>query len=99
MASKSITIRWIRTGFQPGEKIMFRSNYRQFFANIKIKIVKLITVLLARGPQKISSPKSLQIQNPPTIPGIFNPANIIPYQILGGKTVKNDQRDPQTAEI
>ena len=44
MASKPINVRWIRTGFQPYWKIFIALCYRQFFTNIKIKIIKLIPV-------------------------------------------------------
>ncbi len=52
-------------------------------------------------PQKLSSLKSLKIQNPPLLSGIFNPATIINVfliKIQCGKTVKNVQIDPQTTD-
>ncbi len=55
-----------------------------------------------QGPQKLSSLKSLNILNPPPIPGIFTPGTIMEiasFQILGCKTVKIVQQDPQTMEI
>ena len=48
MASKPITIRWIRTGFSQTEKSCIASNYRQFSTNIKIKIIKLKLVLILK---------------------------------------------------
>ncbi len=41
-----------------------------------------------QGPQKLSSLKSMKIQNPQPIAGIFNQNSLV-CQILGGKTVKN----------
>ena len=49
MGSKPINIHWIRTGSQLHEKkSCIGSNYRQFAINIKILIIKLIPLLLAR---------------------------------------------------
>ncbi len=49
-----------------------------------------------KGPQKLSSVKSLNIQKPPPIPGIFTFAtirNYLPYKIQCSKTVKNVLND------
>ncbi len=52
----------------------------------------------SHGSQKLSSIKSLKIENPTTdtghIPSTNHQKNI-PYQILGDKTVENVQIDPQ----
>ncbi len=54
MASKPITIRWIRTGSQPDWKIMYSIELHQ--TNIKIKIIKLKPVLSANvlGPSGLT---------------------------------------------
>ena len=51
---------------------------------------------LAKNSLKITS-----IQNPSPIPASFTPQHQkwLPYQILGGETVKNVQTDLQTTEI
>ena len=41
-SSKPINIRWTRTGSQTIKKSCIATNYRQFFPNIKIKILILI---------------------------------------------------------
>ena len=41
-----------------------------------------------RSSARKNSLKSLKIQNPPPIPGIFTPPEKA-YQILGGKTINN----------
>ena len=62
----------------------------------------LYTVLNKQGPQgshKLSSLKSLKIQNPSPKPGILTPAQpseMASFSNLGGKTVKNVQIDPLT---
>ena len=55
-----------------------------------------------QGLQKFSSLKSLKIQKPTLISSTFTPATIrkwLPYPILGSKTVRNVQINPQTTEI
>ena len=53
MASKPITD-LLSAGLEPvlsqTEKLCIASNYRQFSTNIKIKIIRLIPVLLSKGP-------------------------------------------------
>ncbi len=54
-----------------------------------------------QGPQELSSLKSLKIQNPflKTQECAIKLKKCLPYQIPGGKTVRNVQIDPQTTEI
>ena len=56
MALKPINIRWIKIGIRQYWKSCIASYYRQFFKNIKIKIIKSILLLLARafGPSGIT---------------------------------------------
>ena len=48
-----------------------------------------------QGPQKLSTQKSLNIQNLPPISDIFTPSTIkwLAYQILGSNAVKDVQID------
>ncbi len=63
--------------------------------------MRMVSKQGAQGPQKLSSLKSLKIQNPPPIPGVFTPATIINGFLVCycGTTVKNVQIDPQTKQL
>ena len=54
-----------------------------------------------KGPPKLSSKNHLKLETP-TDTEIFHSCNHnkwLPYQIVGGETVKNVQIDPKTTEI
>ncbi len=55
-----------------------------------------------KGPQKLSSLKSLKIQNPPSIPGfsLMEPSEFFSsYQILDGKIVERPNRSKNNGDI
>ncbi len=60
----------------------------------KLRVYQSLKIKEApQGPQKLRSLKSIKYSRPPSITGIS------PFQILGGKIVKNVQMDPQTTDI
>ncbi len=72
---------------RPTDKVIYKVNVR--------RSGKFYLKQSPQGPPKLSSLKSLKIQNPPPILDIYvaTPAEMafFLYKILGGKTVKNVQ--------